>query len=123
MLADHFVKPSSALCRINNVEGGGDHQHITGITPGLAKGRHDVGEAGAGDGKTDAGFTGRPGKTVRHEARALFMAGQDVVDLRTRQGPVHFHIVHTRNAEDGPDAIGLKQADEGLADRCFRLLL
>ncbi len=101
--------------RIADIESGGNHQHIAGVGPGLAHGRQDVQQAGAGDGEADAGLARGPGIAVGHEARALFVAHQDMLDFGARQGPVHFHIVHAGNAEDRIDAIGFEQAHEGLA--------
>ena len=53
-------------------------KHIAGVGPGLAHGRQDVSEAGAGDGEADAGLAGGPGIAIGHEARALFVAHQDM---------------------------------------------
>ncbi len=114
-LIDHFMQPSAALRAIGHVEGGGDHQHIAGVGPGLPHGRQDVQQAGAGDGETHAGLARGPGIAIGHEARALFVAHQDMLDFRARQGPIHFHIVDAGNAEDRIHAIGFEQAHKGFA--------
>ena len=58
--------------------------------PGLAHGRQDVGEAGAGDGEAHAGLAGGAGIAVGHEARALFVADQHMLDARSAAGPGTF---------------------------------
>ena len=67
--------------------------------------------------KQTPGLPRGAGIAVGHEARALLVARQDVLDPRARQGAVHLDIVDARNAEDGIDAIGFEQADKGLAGR------
>jgi len=109
------VQPSAALCAVCHVESGSDDQYIAGIGPGLAHGRQNVQQAGAGDGEAYAGLAGGPGIAVGHEACALFVAHQDMLDFGARQGAVHFHVVHAGNAEDRINAIGFKQAHKGFA--------
>jgi hypothetical protein len=114
-LTDHLVQAATALRGILDVEGGGNHQHVGAVGPGLAHGREDVGKAGAGDGEADAGPAAGTRIAIGHEACALFVAGEDVADLRARQGAVHLDVVDTGNAEDRIDAIGLQKADQGFA--------
>ncbi len=114
-LVEHLMEAASALCRIAHVERRRDHQNPAGIGPRLAHGGQYVENTRAGDRKAHAGFAGGSGIAVGHEARTLFVTDQNMLDLRARQGPVHFDVVDARNAENGVDTIGFEQADEGFA--------
>ena len=53
--------------------------------------------------------------SVRHESRALFVAGRDVPDARRGKSPVELHGMHPRNAEYGIDAKIFQELHEKLA--------
>jgi hypothetical protein len=45
-----------------------------------------------------------------------------MLDPGARQRPVHLDVMHAGNAEDGIDAMGFEEADEGFAGREFGTL-
>ena len=114
-LVQHLMEAATALRGVADIKGGGNYQHIAGVGPGLAHGSQDIQQAGAGDGETHAGLARGSRIAIGHEARALFVAHQDMLDFGARQGPVHFHIVDAGNAEDRIHAIGFEQAHKGFA--------
>ena len=61
------------------------------------------------------GLAGGASKAVGHEAGTLFVADQDMLDPRARQGAIHLDIVNAGHAEDRVDAIGFEQADQGFS--------
>ena len=115
MLVDHFMKTTAALRAVADIEGRGDDQNRARIRPGLAHGGQDIGEAWAGDGEAHAGLAGGAGIAVGHEAGALLVAHQHMLDAGARQCAIHLDIMDAGNAEDRVDAIGFEKTDQGLS--------
>ena len=111
-LVQHLVQ--LATPRRHLVEAGGHGQNRHAVAVGLPQRRHRVHESRPGDQVADTRPTGRPGVSVRHEPRPLFVAREDVTQARLLDPAVKLHVVHAGDAEDDFDATRLQR----MADFC-----
>ncbi len=93
--------------------------HRSGIHVGVDDSGDGVGGAGAGGDEHDAGASADAGIALGHVGRALFMADEDVLDLRVEERVVGREDGAAGIAEDYIDAFGNEALDDDLCSGKF----
>ena len=110
-----FLKSVVADHRGRNLAG--QHDHRGGIHVGVGDAGDGVGRAGAGGNEHDAGPSADARIALGHVSRALFVADEDVLDLRVEESVVGRQDRAAGIAEDDIDAFGNQALDNDLCSR------
>jgi hypothetical protein len=101
IIVDHVEDLEAALLRFLDRLLAGDHQHRHAAELGIGGGGDEVGRARPQRGQAHAGLAGVAAIGRGHEAGALFVAGEDQLDLaRARQRIEEIEVLLARHAED-----------------------
>ena len=117
-----FLKSVGADHRLRYLAG--DCHQRNRIEFGIGDGRQQVGGARPRRCHAYRWHAGGARHPLRHEAAALFVPSQHMVDLRLRERVINWQNRAAGNAGNGANALAFKQADDNLCSgECFGCLL
>jgi len=106
----HFLERVGADQGLRDLAGDGDERD--GVEARVGDGGEQVGRAGTGGGEAGGGAAGDAGHALGDEARALFVAGEDVANGAAVERVVKGQNRAAGNARECADALSFEQDAE-----------